>query len=476
VAQLLGKVLGVKQRVDRTTYAVTGISLMAVKYGVEAALFWVFTSTVFTPLDFINPLISAREAILRPAPPWLGWVLYLWTIPFLWISVSMSIRRAADAGLSPWLGFITLVPIVNLLFMLVLCCLPSQEGEQWKGTTRSRPPRGYAGMEFPRGAWEPAGPPAEQASRPVHAALSVGLSLMVGAVMVWGSIYLLSAYGGSLFLGTPLLMGTSAAYFFNRPASHGLAASAGIGAAAVSLGFVALLLFALEGVICLVMAAPLALPIAALGGVLGKAIADASRRPVHEIAAGLLVLPLWTVTEAWLFRAPERVVLTVVEIDAPPAVVWKNVVEFPKLPRERAWYFRLGIACPERAEISGRGVGAVRRCEFTTGTFVEPITVWEEPRRLAFDVTEQPAPMFELSPYRHVHPPHLDNNLQSSRGEFRLVELDGGRTRLEGRTWYRCEMYPQWYWTAWSDLLIHKIHERVLEHIREVSEGEAQRG
>jgi hypothetical protein len=84
--------------------------------------------------------------------------------------------------------------------------------------------------------------------------------------------------------------------------------------------------------------------------------------------------------------------------------------------------------------------------------------------------------MFELSPYRHVHPPHLDNNLRSSRGEFRLIELEGGRTRLEGRTWYRCEMYPQWYWTAWSDLLIHKIHERVLEHIRAISEQEGLRG
>jgi hypothetical protein len=378
-------------------------------------------------------------------------VLYLWTIPFLWISVSMSIRRAADAGLSPWLGFVTLVPLVNLLFMIVLCCLPSQAGD----------------------SWNVARPAAEPASRPLDAALSVGLSLVVGGLMVWGSVYLLSAYGGSLFLGTPMLMGVSASYFFNRPVSHGFAASAGIGAAALLLGFVALLLFALEGVICLMMAAPLALPIAALGGLLGKAIADASRRPAYEIAAALVTLPLWTMTEAWLIQAPERVVLTSVEIEAPPAIVWNNVVEFPELPRERAWYFRLGIACPERAEISGRGVGAVRRCEFTTGTFVEPIKVWDEPRRLAFDVTEQPAPMFELSPYRHVHPPHLENNLRSSRGEFRLIELAGGRTRLEGRTWYRCEMAPQWYWTAWSDLLIHKIHERVLEHIREVSEETA---
>ena len=119
----------------------------------------------------------------------------------------------------------------------------------------------------------------------------------------------------------------------------------------------------------------------------------------------------------------------------------------------------------------------MRYCEFTTGTFVEPITTWDEPRRLAFDVTDQPAPMFELSPYRHVHPPHLDGALQSTHGEFHLVLLPDGRTRLEGRTCYRLQMFPQSYWTLWSDLLIHRIHERVLVHIKRLSEeGKVQVG
>ena len=63
-----------------------------------------------------------------------------------------------------------------------------------------------------------------------------------------------------------------------------------------------------------------------------------------------------------------------------------------------------------------------------------------------------------------MHPPHLDGALQSSHGEFLLVPLPDGRTRLEGRTCYRLQMFPQSYWTLWSDLLIHRIHERVLVH------------
>src|SRR5437764_9190538 len=108
-----------------------------------------------------------------------------------------------------------------------------------------------------------------------------------------------------------------------------------------------------------------------------------------------------------------------IEIDAPTERVWQNVIGFSELPEVPKWFFRLGIAYPVRARIEGSGVGAVRRCEFSTGPFVEPITAWEPPSRLAFDVQSQPAPMTEWSPYRHVHPPHLDGTMRSRRGEFR---------------------------------------------------------
>ena len=78
--------------------------------------------------------------------------------------------------------------------------------------------------------------------------------------------------------------------------------------------------------------------------------------------------------------------------------------------------------------------------------------------------------MFELSPYRHVPPPHLDGALRSTRGEFVLKELANGRTRLIGHTWYEFDMYPHAYWTLWSDLRIQRIHLRVLKHVGDHAE------
>jgi hypothetical protein len=162
-------------------------------------------------------------------------------------------------------------------------------------------------------------------------------------------------------------------------------------------------------------------------------------------------------------------VSTAVEVEAPPQRVWDRVVSFPELPEPHEWLFRAGVAYPTRAEIHGRGPGAVRHCVFSTGTFVEPIEVWDEPHLLRFAVTEQPDPMREWSPY-DIHPPHLDHYLVSQRGQFLLTELPGGRTRLEGTTWYTNKMWPEWYWQMWSDAIIHRIHNRVLVHIKKLAE------
>ena len=433
----------------RTLYAVTGFGLMFLKYSVEALTIWYFTSSLFLPWDFLNPLLSMRMDLVRPAPEWLGWAWFVWSLPFLWIAVVMSVRRAIDAAASPWIGLLVLVPLLNLWLMLMLCIAPGKRHEQ------------HAAIRERHNLIQ---------SDAISATLGIGFSLMIGGIMMFLSVYLLSSYGASLFLGTPLLMGATSAFIFNRSREQTYAASVGVGLASVGFGAVALLLFALEGVICIAMAAPLMLPTGALGGLVGKVVAETSRQSTRGLAAAIATLPLLAYGEVLVARPAEREVMTAVEIRAPIESVWENVIDFPEISTRPPWYFRWGIAAPEDAHIAGRGVGATRYCEFTSGTFVEPITVWDGPHRLGFDVTKQPAPLFELSPYRHIHPPHLDGYLRSKRGEFLLIELPDGRTRLEGRTWYEVEMFPEWYWTLWSNQVIHRIHERVLLHVKQLSE------
>ena len=298
--------------------------------------------------------------------------------------------------------------------------------------------------------------------------LSSGAGTAVGLGMLLLSVGLLQEYGVALFIGAPFVMGTVSAYLFNRTSRSSFAATFGVSQLTLLVASLTILMFALEGVICILMSYPIATILATMGAFLGHAMSE--RGYARGVTCIVLALPLLLTVDVAVEEPPLNEVMTSIEIDASPERVWANVVDFPALPRPRELLFRSGVAYPVRARIEGNGVGAVRYCEFSTGAFVEPITVWDEPLRLAFDVTDQPEPMKELSPYSRVFAPHLADGLVSRRGEFRLVPLPDGRTRLEGRTWYTLDMFPQPYWRLWSDFVIRTIHLRVLDHIRGLPE------
>jgi hypothetical protein len=440
---------GLSADVSRWAYAASGFGLMGIKYGVEAGMLRHFSGRYFSFLDFLNPLLSMRQEFFKaPTPDWMAWAFFFWTLPFLWVAVGMSVRRAARAGLSPWLGLIVLVPFANYVGMLALCLLPDRPGREWV-----------------RRAIEP-----KEQHQIRSALIGVASSLVIALVMVGIGVYALKDYGVTLFLGTPIWMGAVSAFLYNRPFPRSFGGSLVVAEMSILIAGAALLLFAFEGVICLAMLFPVAAAMGLLGGLIGYCLGAFTATRGRNMTSVVLLLPLLAGAESAHRPTPEFEVVTTIEIDAPPERVWPFVVGFSDLPEPDRWYFKLGIAYPRRATIEGSGVGAVRHCEFSTGSFVEPITAWQPPERLTFDVASQPPPMHELSPYRHVHPPHLDGYLRCQRGEFRLVPLAGDRTRLEGSTWYGFEMYPQDYWTLWSDTVIHRIHLRVLEHIKRLAE------
>jgi len=448
---------GLRQPVNQTTYAASGFGLMALKYTVEAVIVFMTTFKSYLPWDFINPLISVRQKYFTPpAPEWLAWAFILWSLPFLWIAVSMSVRRAVDAGKNAWLGLWVFVPIINLCMMIYLSLLPTDK--QYASNLAQDPHLGEPLIEH----------------RLSSALLGIAASATICITMVSLCVYLIQDYGAALFMGTPIVMGATSAYIYNRPYSRGVLSSIMVAELSIFLSGLILLLFAFEGIICLAMLLPIAGAMAILGALIGVMIASVQPQRSITLLIPMSLLPIIAGAEHAVRDLPEYEVLTTIEIDAPPERVWPNVVGFSELTDPPNWYFQIGIAYPKRATIVGSGVGAVRHCEFSTGAFVEPITAWEQPTRLAFDVQSQPPPMHELSPYRHVHPPHLDGYLRCKRGEFQLIPLENGRTRLEGRTWYQYDIFPQSYWTLWTDRLIHSIHQRVLSHIKQLSESSSR--
>jgi uncharacterized membrane protein YhaH (DUF805 family) len=445
---------------------------MLLKYAVEALVIGLTTGELYTPVDFFNPLLSGRERFTSAAPTWLGMTLVLWTLPFVWIAVSMSIRRCRDAGLTPWVGMVMLVPILNFAGMLFLAVMPASSERKQAGVDND--------LEL-QSAWQPPSTdlsdvpfPPEQSSAVLPAIAGIAAGVLYAIVVTTLTVYVFANYGSALFFGTPLIAGAVSAYLLNGSAAQSMPRTLGHTSLMVLFCCSGFLFIGLEGAICILMAVPIMLPIALMGAMIGRAIAIETRRPRREhrgLIGCLLAVPIFASWEGSLVSTPTLAVTTHIDVQAPLDVVWNAVVRFPEITARPAWYFRMGIAAPLRARIEGQGVGALRYCEFTTGTFVEPITTWDKPHCLAFTVSEQPEPMFELTPYRHLHPPHLDGSFRSIRGEFQLSPLPGGGTRLAGTTWYTLAIHPHAYWTIWSDALVHRIHERVLKHIKTTAEA-----
>jgi hypothetical protein len=301
--------------------------------------------------------------------------------------------------------------------------------------------------------------------RRTQLALGLAVVLATGITLLETGIY-----GWMLFVIVPFALGLLATCIAHPTTASRAAIS---GACTVLGASLVLVVFAFEGAICILMSFPITLPVACLGGLAGFWFQESIFKP--RSAAAMLILPVAALT--WDVKAPPPLfrAATQVVVNASPKQVWKHVISFPKFPETRGWIFRTGLAYPVDARIDGSGVGSVRYCQFSTGSFVEPITVWEEPHLLRFRVTHNPAPLQEWSPWGEIRSKHLNGYLVSEQGQFQLTPLADGRTVLTGTTWYRHSLWPAQYWRWWSDAIIHRIHLRVLNHVRTLAEQETQR-
>lgn len=450
--------------ISRRIYLLWASVLFAIKWNLDR--FVLQTGSDGRPISLLDYLQAGFPASERFTPESLresGWIIFLPALPFLWAGVVLTVQRLRSAQLPLWLAVLFVVPIAKWFLFLVAIAVPRR-----------------AAAESPCGLITPT-PTLLERFCPRSRLGSAVAGVACACVLLWVATLLgthgFQQYGWGLFLGLPFVAGFFASFV------HGVHEVRTLGECVIlallatlvaSIGFVVL---AIEGVICVLMAAPLAVPLALVGAVFGHAVSPARwRQGTNQmLCAGLLAVPLMLSGERLADApAPLLEVKSSLEVSAPPTQVWKNVVAFTELPAPTELLFRLGIAYPLRAEMFGSGPGAVRYCVFSTGPFVEPIEVWDEPRLLRFGVTKNPPPMEEWTPYEHVHPPHLDGFLASERGQFQLVALPNGGTRLEGTTWYRHNMWPVAYWQLWSDYIIHRIHLRVLNHIKTRAESSSQ--
>lgn len=400
------------------------------------------------------------NGVSGPASDWVG-------IGALILGVYLSGARLRDAGVSPRWSLLFLVPGIRPLLGLILITVPtrSTESELTPPSTDSnaplpRPARAWLNRWMPGSHW--------------GCALSCSTAAaVVGVVLVQLNTEILGTYGWTLFLATPFLLGFFATWLYSlqRPLLKG--ESMKIAWLTVVASGLLLLGLAIEGMICLIMAAPIAFVLAALGAATAQALVYVlkPRSQSRMMCLAMIAIPMLCLVERGRPAPPPVYTFSSdVFIAAPPKRVWPRIVDVTTLTPDKNFWSRLNLATFRRAWTEGRGLGAVRVCEFNTGLARETVTEWEPPYRLGLRVESTPVPMEEWTFYKHIHPRHLEGYYQVNHASFELTAVEGG-TLVRGTTEFQHGLWPADYWAWWCRPVIHSLQRRVLNAVKDRTEA-----
>lgn len=231
----------------------------------------------------------------------------------------------------------------------------------------------------------------------------------------------------------------------------------------------------LEGIICVVLVAPLFLFFATLGGSLAAAVRRHARSR-WMLASGLTVVLLLPYLAAPLesrFRVPDtrRTVDTRVVVRADAATVWHHVVHPAGIRREEnrmQLAHSIGFPRPVSATLSREGVGGSRYAIFEHGVMLrETVTEWVPERRIAFTIEPASIPARTLDAHVTLGGPYFD----VTDGSYEIVPLDDGRVELRLRTTHRLSTRFNPYAAFWTDLLMRQIQHNLLHVVRTRAEA-----
>jgi hypothetical protein len=386
-------------------------------------------------------------------------VLFGLAAGFALIASFVAARRAAILGwsLPPVLGLLIHVPFAGAGLALWLAATADEQEEG------SAAPTAVAG----------------------RLVVPFTLAAFACAALTWGCIYLedigkmplgLKQTGGyfglAIFAGLPFATGVSCGVILRRAGgSFGQA----IAAAMTLIGTVVLILCAcaMEGIVCVVMAAPFGAAIAFLGVTVGYFLTSSKVADGTLQSAAWLSIVVMVAVEGWNPPAPlEATTSSEVIINAPAARVWAELHDIRDLPPTENLLFQFGVAHPMGTVTDGQGVGAARLCKLSTGDMPEIVTVWKPNQELRFKVLSTPPSMRELGFFgRTIDADHLHSAYASLEGGFKLEPLADGRTRLVGESRYLLNIAPAAYWNLWTEEIVHMVQLRVMEHVKNRAEA-----
>lgn len=285
----------------------------------------------------------------------------------------------------------------------------------------------------------------------------------------WAKLYVIVSF--SFIFGVPFLMGALTSFFgclfYKRDWRWiYLAPSCFVGGA-----MLLSVSFKLEAIFCVIVALPIMIPLAFVGGLFGAWMHNFGQGRLYVSVVVLLPMAISPLESMWQHPHTEVDVPTQITINAHPDEVWKQIASVPAIGTKElpsTWIYWIGFPRPIAAEIDHPGVGGKRWATFERKvSFYETVTTWEESKALAFTITADPDFIPHTAFDQHIVVGGRFFDVLN--GRYELEEYDG-KTILHLSSRHVLSTPFNQYAGWWSQRIMEAIQNSILHVIRSRAE------
>jgi hypothetical protein len=275
---------------------------------------------------------------------------------------------------------------------------------------------------------------------------------------------------------TPLFVGAISVYVAERTLRRSWWYYVWVPFVANLLYVLGLLVVMIEGLVCVIVIAPLFAAVGSVGGLIMGVVCRITNWPRQAIY-GLGALPLLLGALETNLPLPERMnaIERSVLIRAAPETVWRQIHNARAIQPEevgRAWAYRIGVPMPLAGVTQQTPAGPVRRITMGKGVhFDQVFAEWRENRylRWTYRFYEDSFPPNALDEHVVIGGHYFD----IKEGSYVLTPR-GELTELKIRMQYRVSTQFNWYANAWAQGLLGNFGEVILDFYRHRSESTPQ--
>jgi hypothetical protein len=243
---------------------------------------------------------------------------------------------------------------------------------------------------------------------------------------------------------------------------------------ALMIGLFICVVVKIEAMVCVIMAAPILIGAAILGGLLAHALLPKNAKDYRLQLTFAVFLPF---IAAWIegslhWPTETKAIENTIIIQASADKIWPEIASVSAIPREQIkdrWIYHIGFPKPIAATLDRHAVGGIRTATFERGvSFYETITEWDYPRKLAFTIHADP----EFIP-RTAFDQHIivgGRFYDVLDGTYRIEPLSPTSCRLHLTSRHRLSTRFNAYAAWWSEKIMDQIQGSILEVIRKRAE------